>query len=323
MPKSRIWQMVAAVALLCACWLLFAAQEAFAHSDGGDSSNSPLELHKARQSPLDLEVSGDLPGVPTGAVRFLTRDELLALPQVSYTVSNDSNFTNPTKVGGVLLEVLAKRLGAVASSDLIVAVASDLYQANYPKAYIAAHHPILVLTIDGQPPSGWPKDEADGGADMGPYLISHAQFKPSFTIFSQPDEAQIPWGVVRLEFRDERTVFGAIAPRGVHAREGYVQAGYRIARQNCFRCHNMGDVGGQKSGYSWMVLSGAATGEPEFFAAYVRDPKSKSPNAKMPGFSSYSDRTIRALTDYFQTFAPPATGGTGSGAATAGAKEKP
>ncbi len=47
---------------------------------------------------------------------------------------------------------------------------------------------------------------------MGPYMISHPKFTPSFKILSHPEEAQIPWGVVRLEFRNEKAVFSANYP---------------------------------------------------------------------------------------------------------------
>jgi len=58
---------------------------------------------------------------------------------------------------------------------------------------------------------------------MGPYMISNPKFAPQLQDFSHEDEAQIPWGVVRIEFRDEKIVFGAIAPRGPHAQDGDVQ----------------------------------------------------------------------------------------------------
>ena len=44
-----------------------------------------------------------------------------------------------------------------------------------------------------------------------------------------------------------------------------MQAGYKIAQQNCFRCHNSGAEGGQKSGVTWTVLSALATNSPEIF----------------------------------------------------------
>jgi mono/diheme cytochrome c family protein len=264
---------------------------------------SPLPaLRVERASPSDLEVSGDLAGLPPGTTRYLTRDDLLTLPQVSYPVTNDANFTGPTQISGVLVEELIRKLAMAPESDMLVAICSDQYHANYPRAYIAEHHPFLVLKINGQPPAGWPKDPETHLNDMGPYLISHSKFTPAFKIFSQPDEAQIPWGVVRLEFRNEQKVFDAIAPRGPQAADELVQAGYHIAQQNCFRCHNMGQEGGMKAGHPWLVLSAWAAASPKYFADYVRNPQSTNPRAQMPGNPGYNDATIGALIAYFKTF---------------------
>jgi mono/diheme cytochrome c family protein len=262
------------------------------------------KLQATRQSPDDLEVGGELAGLPSNSTRYITREDLLALPQVAYTVTDDPNFSGPTKISGVSLEELARSLGTAPKSDMVVAICDDKYRANYPHAYVAAHHPLLVLTVDGQPPSGWPKSVDQPPSDMGPYMISHPQFAPSFKVLSHPEEAQIPWGVVRIELRNEYTVFGAIAPRGPNAAKASVRAGYRIAQQNCFRCHNMGREGGGKSGIPWLVLSAWAKTSPERFVAYVRDPKVSNPNAQMPGNPGYDDATIAALAAYFRTFIP-------------------
>jgi len=269
---------------------------------GSAGPDGLIALHATRSSPLDLELGGDLAGGPSGATRYITRDDLLALPQVSYTVTGDANFSGPTQVSGVLLEVLFRRLSAAPRSDMVVAICDDQYRAHYPQAYISAHHPLLVLKINGQAPAGWPKDAEGNGSDMGPYMIAHPKFTPSFKILAHVDEAQIPWGVIRLEFRDEKTVFDAIAPRGPQATDSQVQDGYRIAQQNCFRCHNQGAVGGQKAGRPWLVLSAWAAASPEYFAAYVRDPQAKNPRAQMPGNPGYDEATIRALIAYFRTF---------------------
>jgi mono/diheme cytochrome c family protein len=270
-------------------------------SVGGDARNSStISLHPSRTSPLDLEVTVDQPG-SVGSARYLTREDLLALPQVSYTVSDDPNFHGPTQISGVLLEELATRVGAP-ESVLVVAVCTDLYHSTYTRSYIKAHHPILVLAVNGQPPAGWPKDAEGHGLDIGPYLISHAAFTPSFHVLAHADEAQIPWGVVRLEFRDEQTVLKAIAPRGSHSSDQAVLDGYHIAQQNCFRCHNSGREGGQKAGRPWLVLGAIAATSPDYFAAYVRDPKKKNPNAQMLGNPKYDDATIQALIAYFRTF---------------------
>ena len=301
--------LLAAALLLTPCIPLNSAanlisQSWLSRADSAASGVLALALHTTRSSPSDLELGGEIKGLPAGSTRYITRDELLALPQATYTVTGDANFTGPTEISGVLLEELSRRLAAAPESDLIVAICVDRYRGNYSRAYVAAHHPLLVLKINGKSPGGWPKPPEGHGSDMGPYMISHPDFVPSFKILTQEEEPQIPWGVVRIEFRDEKTVFGAIAPRGPNAAAPEVQAGYRLAQQNCFRCHNLGSEGGEKSGRNWAVLSAWAATSPEYFAAYVRNPQAKNAKAQMPGNPGYDDATIRALIAYFQTFSP-------------------
>jgi len=308
-PMQRPWiGLLAAGTLLAASMPPRNAQEAFDQAPPAAAVASFPTPRVERESPSDLELSGDLAGLAPGTIRYLTRDDLLTLPQVSYTVTDDANFTGPTQISGVLLEELNRKLAAAPESDLLVAICSDQYHANYPHAYIAQHNPLLVLKINGQSPAGWPKDPETHRYDMGPYLISHPTFSPAFKIFSQPDEAQIPWGVVRLEFRQEKMVLGVIAPRGPQAASELVQAGYRIAQQNCLRCHNMGQEGGMKAGHPWLVLSAWAAASPKYFADYVRNPQSRNPRAQMPGNPGYDDATLAALTAYFKTFSSSTQG---------------
>ncbi len=266
------------------------------------SHAAKVTLRSSRTSPLDLELSGDLVGIPGGETRYLTREDLLSLPQVTFNVSDDPNFKGSTQISGVLLEELAANLSANPRSDMVIADCSDLYRSYYPPWYRRAHRPLLVLLINGQPPSRWPKDAEGHGADMGPFLISQPEFSPDFHVLSYVDQPQIPWGVIRLEFREEEKILAVIAPRGPDAVSAEVQAGYRIAQQNCFRCHNQGGEGGQKAGRPWQVLSAWAAASPEYFAAYVHDPKSKNIHAQMPGFASYDQPTLHALVSYFRTF---------------------
>jgi mono/diheme cytochrome c family protein len=266
------------------------------------ADSSAVALRTARGSPLDLEVGGELAGVEKGGSRYISREDLLALPQVSFTVSGDENFVGPVEVRGVTLEELAKHLGESPQSDLVIAICDDLYRANYSRAYIAAHHPVLVLEINGQPPEGWPKYAEDNRSSMGPYMITHEHFTPRFKILSHPDEPQVPWGVVRLEFRNEEKVFAAIAPVGANANSPEVRAGFAIAKQNCFRCHNMDGEGGQKAGRPWLVLSAWATADADYFRGYVHNPLLKNPHAQMPAFPAYDAATLDALRAYFSTF---------------------
>jgi cytochrome c2 len=269
---------VVAALILAGTWLL-AAQ-----------TRSPL-LHASRQAPTDLQV---------GASQFVSYQSLLGLPQVTFTTSDDSNFVPPAHVGGVPLEELKRALAP--DADMVVAICADGYRTNYPPAYLSAHRPVLVLTVNGKPQEGWPKIH-EGSGELGPYVIANPSFTPSFKVLSHSDEAQIPFQVVRLDFRTEREVFGAIAPHGSFAPDSPVMQGYKIAQQNCYRCHNMGAEGGQMASIPWPVIGALAKGNPDFFAKYVRNPQAVNPASRMAASPQYDDATIAALRAYFSTFA--------------------
>jgi mono/diheme cytochrome c family protein len=261
-----------------------------------------VKLASVRGSALDLEVSGDLASLEPGSTRYVTREQLLAMPQSAFTVTQDANFSDPTEIKGVTLSELARQLASAPDSDLIVAICVDQYHAHYTRTYVTTHHPVLVLKINGKEPAEWPKDAEGHGADMGPFLISHPDFNSASKVPAQPEDPQIPWGVVKIEFLDEKVVFGAIAPRGPHASDPEVQQGYAIAKQNCFRCHNLGAEGGGKAGRTWLVLSAWANSAPDAFLAYVHDPKSRNTDSQMPANPQFDALTLKAITDYFQTF---------------------
>ena len=263
-------------------------------------TNSQIILHAERSSPGDLEVGGELTDAPTRSIRYIRYKDLLSLPQESYTVSDDSNLPTNTQISGVALETLARLLGQ-SSDTFIDAICDDRYQANYPHDYIAAHHPLLVLRINGKPHDQWPPVK-DGGS-LGPYLISHPIFKPAFRILSHEDEPQIPYGVVGIEFHRDSVVFAAIRPLGMWPANSPVEQGYEIAKQDCFRCHNMGAVGGSKAGRSWQSLARRAAQDGPRFRQTIRDPQSVNPKATMPAHPAYDDATLNALTAYFKTFA--------------------
>jgi mono/diheme cytochrome c family protein len=267
-------------------------------------------LHPERSSAGDLEVGGELKGLPAGATRYIRYADLLRLPQERDTVTDDSNFRGKTEISGVPLEMLARMLGEAtgeAQNDLmIVAICYDRYRTNYPRDYLATHHPLLVLRINGRLRDRWPRSVK--GEAMGPYLISHPFFKPAFKVLSHEDEPQIPFGVTRIEARRESVVFGAIRPAGAWAADSAVGQGYAIARQDCFRCHNMGAEGGTLAGRSWIELGTMAAEDGRRFRQTIRNPQSVTPGAKMPAHDGYDDATQDALAAYFATFAPAETG---------------
>ena len=130
------------------------------------SAQSFPSLHEKKQNPSDLEVSGALTGLPADSVRYITREELLAMPQVSFNASGDTNFSGVTRIRGVRLEDLARALSASPSSDMVVAICDDEYRAIYPQAYLKVHHPVLVLEVNGKAPAGWPKDSQEHKYDQ-------------------------------------------------------------------------------------------------------------------------------------------------------------
>jgi cytochrome c1 len=81
--------------------------------------------------------------------------------------------------------------------------------------------------------------------------------------------------------------------------------GFAIAKQNCLRCHYMGQYGGTKSGQSWQSLSTWAREQPKFFERYVHNPQALEPRSHMEGFPDYDAATLSALTAYFRTFTEP------------------
>ena len=262
-----------------------------------------LVLQTARHAFSDLEVGGSLQGVPKGETRFVSYQSLLSLPQETYTVTDDANFGRPVQISGVPLEKLPGWLGAKNEASMVIAICEDKYAAHYPASYVRAHHPLLVLKVNGLDPDHWPL-----GVDrlpMGPYMVSHPSFRPSFRVLSHDDEAQVPWGVVRIDIRREQTVYAPIEPLGAAAKDPVVQQGYIIARQSCFRCHSRSGEGGQKSKLLWRDLAQEAAKNPKQFDAYVLHPKNISSKSQMVASPQYDAATLTALRRYFASFQEP------------------
>ncbi len=267
----------------------------------GPASPPPpsLSLHPDRSSTSDLEVFGRFADNATTTTRYLRYEELLQLPQETHQVTDDANFPNGAEVRGVPLLLLTEILGQ--QDKTAVAICDDGYRAHLSHDYMVRHHPLLVLEINGKTREQWP--EAPGGGTLGPYLISHPFFRPSFQVLSEPEEPRIPYGVLRLEFHREAEIYGPITPRGHWSPRSKTEEGFLIARQDCFKCHNMGGQGGTKAGRSWMDIAAVAKRNGVLFRQIVRDPVSVHPNAQMPAHNTYDDATLQALTAYFRQLA--------------------
>jgi mono/diheme cytochrome c family protein len=271
------------------------------------TAHSPIQLHAERSLSGDLEIGGELAGLPAGATRYLRYDDLLKLPQKTYTITDD-NFHAPTEISGVPLGELAKMLGEHA--DMIVAICYDSYQSDYSPEYLTAHDPVLVLRVNGKTRDEWPK--APNGDQLAPYVITNPAFKPRFKVLSHDDEEQIPYGVTRLEFRNGEHIYASILPAEQWRGNRQVMDGYRIAREDCFRCHNSGAVGGTMGGRAWPQLAEDAEKDAERFRTIIHSPETLRPGARMPAQPNYDRATLDALVAYFRTFAKGRDQGTGA-----------
>lgn len=257
-------------------------------------------MHATRQDSDDLEIVGELAGVPPGASRYVAYDDLLALPLVTAMVDDDPNFGRAVTITGVPLAELPALLGAKPDAKMVTAICDDAYAAHYPAAYLAAHHPLLVLKVNGERPAHWPI--GTDGSPMGPYMIAYVHYRPSFRVFAHVDEPQVPWGVVKLALEDEAKVYAPIEPKGPHASDELVQQGYTIARQSCFRCHSRDGEGGTKSARSWDFIARYAVERPASFDEYVVAPKRVNPDSQMAASPQYDAATLHALHAYFSQF---------------------
>jgi mono/diheme cytochrome c family protein len=237
----------------------------------------------------------------------LTRAYLGTLPQITREIDGGPDFGGlRMRIGGVYLDVLAKALGAPPNDDLIDAFCTDRYRSHFPAAYIAEHHPILVLTVDGLTPAAWAaKTHQD---DPGPYFIAYEHFVPAFSVLSHADQPQIPTNITRLNFSSAAIMFAPITPAGADPAANYpngspMQQGFTIAKQNCLRCHASGATGGTKSSRSWSQLANIARSRPSYFSRYILSPQAINSQAQMPANLGYDEATRAALTVYFQTLA--------------------
>jgi len=272
-------------------------EKSMGREQSGDMAQ--LQLHEKSTSPTDLELSGDVAGSQAYSGMYVSYAELLRLPQATFTVTDDANFPGKAELGGIALNELVKTLGLAEKSTLVAAVCDDGYEAHYTADYRAAHHPFLVLTIDGKAPALVKRSGEEGS--YGPYLISQPRFVARYRVLGHSEEAQIPNGVIGLRFLNEDQAFGAILPRGEFPAKSPQREGYEIAKENCFRCHNAGTYGGHKAGITWRVLGKIARNRPMYFRSYIRGPQAESDYAEMPGFPEYDAVTLNALTAYFQT----------------------
>ena len=136
-------------ALIVAGTLLLSAQTA---------PHSPL-LHATRQAPTDLEVGG---AISVQANLSRTRTCFIYPGQF-----HDLHGCKLSRTGSS--ERRRSRSAAAFVGYRCGYGAGDMQRrvsSHYPASYLAAHHPVLVLTVNGKSQEGWPKAETASSWDL-------------------------------------------------------------------------------------------------------------------------------------------------------------
>jgi hypothetical protein len=260
------------------------------------SLSAAVDLLPARTSPSDLEVSGSFPGGRTNG--FLTRTQLLALPQSWSTNAQDLALKTRAVYRGVALTDLRAALQVDPASDILFAVCTDGYSASFPADYLAAFRSLLILEINGKGPDTWGKSHLTG-LEMAPFYVNAGEFKPrpEETVLGNVEAVHFPYGVVRIEFRAASRTLDRL-----RLRPGASEAarnGEKLVLRDCLSCHGHEDFGGLRSGRPWLLLK-TWSSNTNYFRRYVVNPQSVQPASRMPAFKAYNAATLDALQAYFR-----------------------
>src|ERR1700680_476402 len=112
MPEILTCWVAASTLLFLSLLALHARKTAGGAAQSATAAGPALPLKADRRLPSDLEVGGELAGFPAGKRRYVTLNSLLALPQTTYTVADDTNFAGSTRISGGPLGALARLLAA-------------------------------------------------------------------------------------------------------------------------------------------------------------------------------------------------------------------
>lgn len=253
-----------------------------------------IELQTARVSPQDLEIRGKVAGVPAGESRFVRWSELRSLQTSTLTLPRAFGLAAP-QLTLLFLSDLWTALPHSSTADTMLAICQDGYASVYPRDFITAYRPFLVLEINGQGPADWPPPGVKH--NFGPYVITiAAEVVPAVAELLDGAHKR-PWGAVTIEFTTfaerfadaYRGKWADISPRAATGRDLWINS--------CASCHRgPGQMfGGTKSDRPFEALAALAFGDADYFRQYVRDPKSKVPGATMEPHPHYTDQQLAAL----------------------------
>ena len=257
-------------------------------------ASASIDLQPTRSSPFDVELTGRLAGVPTGARRFVRWADLRALPVTTLTLEGEF-VPGPQRLTVVFLTDLWSALPRDSGADTLFAICDDGYTSIFRAAFMQSARPFLVLEINGLGPDHWPPRGLAFNPAPCAILISAAVVPANATLLDAGHKK--PWAVVALEVanfadRDRDSFTGRWAALSARA-----ESGREIWINSCASCHPGpgATFGGTKSQRPFAVLAGLAADRPAYFKQYVRAPTSLTPSAKMEPHPHYSEAQLDAL----------------------------
>jgi hypothetical protein len=258
------------------------------------SARATLPLFEQRSSPYDLEVSGELAGVPPGGVRYVRYSDLRSLPTAVLRMTGEF-VPGEQAVTVVFLGDLEKELPASPGADCVLATCVDRYASVFTRDFIARYRPFLVLEINGEGPDKWPPKGLD--FNPGPYVItvSEALVPEAASVLDIAHKK--PWGVSGIEIATFSKSFSGAFQGRWSAISARAAAGRDIWINDCDSCH-LGPGGifsGNQSRQAFAIIAAIARGNPALFKQYVRDPKSVISTAKMEPHPQYTDAQLDSV----------------------------
>jgi cytochrome c2 len=256
-----------------------------------------LDLHRERNSPYDLALTGSLAGVAAGETRYARWSDLRALPTAELRL--DGEFVKgPQALTVVFLDDLWKALPAAPGADALLATCADGYASVFTSVFISRYRPFLVLEINGKGPKDWPPPGL--AFNPGPYVVAVSSDLVPEAARLRDLRHKKPWGVTALEVASYAERFkpaytgkwASLSPSARDGRDIWVNA--------CASCHQgpSGVFGGTKSGKPFQVIEAYAGHDRAYFMKYVRDPKSLVPCAKMEAHPGYTDAELSGLLEF-------------------------
>ena len=261
-----------------------------------------LTLSETRAHPTDLEVAG-FPGIPEGASRFLSWDQVAALPGVRSLEDTTDWLDTPQKLEILPLEALWQALGREESSDALVADCADGYQSHFPASYLDEGKPFLILRINGLKPEDWPRGPLSFWP--GPFVISVSSKLAPEAAADRHASHKRPFAVARLSAVNWATFTSGLGATAAAGAPPPVARGRDLYLLNCASCHNVDNrLGGSFAQRQTVILAVFARTMPDYFNNYVRNPTSVRPDSRMPASPFYLDSEIQSLRAFLTSLHP-------------------